>query len=128
VQGPQDVNIRIPVIVNTHGFPRTQRQGVSSVYAMVEPVSCPSGVRCDKWTVSASSKHPDGPFEYRHMCRGPGKVPFTARYRVTLSDRDELLSSPLEYNVTCQPQSPNDLMGSGISVEGYAQPTNQLSG
>jgi N-acetylmuramoyl-L-alanine amidase len=127
VQGPQDVDIPIPVIVNIRGFPRTLRQGVSSIYAMVEPVSCPSGVNCHKWMVNASSKHPDGPFEYRHMCGGPGKASFTARYRVTLRDRDDLLSSPLEYNITCQPQKPNDLVGSGIYVEGYTQPTSRLS-
>ena len=122
VEGPQDAKVAFPVLVNIHGFPHTVTDGAFAVKAHVDAISCPSGATCQGGRIHASSKQPDGPYEYRHTCTGSNEVSFVARYRLTLEDSDGVSTEPLEYNVTCQSSGTVDpYRPSTIFTNDYAQ-------
>jgi hypothetical protein len=106
VEGPQDGETRIPVIINVKGFPRTYDENPFRIDAYVEPVTCPSGVTCHSVGLLAIGQQLEGPYEYKHVCTGPSTGSFVARYRVTIKDRDGVKPPPMEYNVTCKPHDP----------------------
>lgn len=134
VDGEQDGS-DIEVTVATQGFPDTYTLIGSTehqVVAFIESVSCPDNVECNEtsWLgIHAKSEQKEGAYKFVHACYGPekgrdGEEPeaFTARYRVTLADYGDVITKPMEYDVTCRPPGKGTSTQRRIVIREFVKP------